>query len=386
MWTGVADGRSLCDWAEARHTRSVSRHDHQCARLNARLAAPITTIAMVVILMMTTTVFAQSKHSPPHTQAQEAAHRRIAELKAGQPFWQWIEAPHGREIAVLLTQVETNRNIAANLSTYHLGVLQLSAVHERQRALIEALQLLRYATSLDPSHQGVMVTYAQIAAQAGETSLAISLLEQLLNSGSSSDNTDEAMVDLSRHHAALGTLYARRARSGDYDRASRHLEIGISSGSLDTKQQSLLAFANVEMERDHIDIAIDALLELESSAIPALMLALAVAYDRSDQPSRANAVLSTLRTRQALSRALLAPHSTEPIHFTLAADRHYYQALLYETSEQFAEARSEWLAYTKVIPPLRYRSKAQSHIVDIDRLTLQRHAVRHPLKPSLKHP
>ena len=339
----------------------------------------------MAVVMVTTNALAQSKsssaHTPhtPHTQAQEAANRRIAALKAGQPFWQWIDAPHGREIAVILTQVEANRNIVANLSTYHLGVLQLSAVRERQRALNEALDLLHYAASLDPTHQGVTATYAQLAAQAGKTSLAISLLEQLLRSNTSAETKTDETMDLSRYHAELGILYAKRARSGDYDRARFHLEIGISSRSLDTKQQSLLAFANVEMECDHTDIAIDALLELEPSAIPALMLALAVAYDRSDQPSRANAVLSSLRTR----RALLAPHSTEPIHFTLAADRHYYQALLYETSEQFAEARSEWLAYTKVIPPLRYRDKAQSHITDIDKLTLKKHS---PQAKPYKHP
>jgi hypothetical protein len=53
------------------------------------------------------------------------------------------------------------------------------------------------------------------------------------------------------------------------------------------------------------------------------------------------------------------------MRFAPAEDRHYYQALLYEVTEQYVEARAEWALYAAA-GDTPWRGRALDHIAAID--------------------
>ena len=306
---------------------------------------------------------AKKKKAKKVNEADKAANAKIKRLKADRPFWSWLADPHGREIKVILSKVEENRQLARNMTMFsYQGAFLPETVLEKTRALDDAIGMLHYARKLDPDNAPVLSALAEVCESAGRTTDAIEAYEAFLalpDKGSGGGGQKHV-----QQHGRLGVLYARQ---GDWDKAAEHLETGISEGVY-PYMVGTMSYALVEMERGNLDRAIDFLVNVPNADGSFIQLALAVAYDRNDEESKASTTLDVLRRSQTLSGSMSAPWGTDVLPFTPAADLHYFRALLYEGSGHLAEARAEWLAYVRADPKARYREKAQRHIADIDGL------------------
>ncbi len=323
-----------------------------------------TATAAILLSFGVSTVVADSSSA-----GDTAANKRIKSLKADQPFWRWLANPHGREIQVILTKAEANRQLARGITMFsYQGTFQADGLRERHRALRDALGMLRYARKLDPDNRPVLIAIADTAAMLRRSDVAIDALESLLALAATDQTAPIAQ------HAALGVHYAQRRQ---WEKSATHLEIGISAGA-NAHTSGGFSYALVQMQRGRLSETIDFLLNIPHANGTNYQLALAVAYDRNDEEGRASAILNQLRTSQALASTLTQSGGNDSLIYTPAEDLHYFRALVYESSGHLAEARAEWLGYVRTDENARYRERALRHIQDIDALKETRPAIVKP--------
>jgi hypothetical protein len=108
------------------------------------------------------------------------------------------------------------------------------------------------------------------------------------------------------------------------------------------------------------------------------LFALAVAYDRDEQITRAFEQLDRLQNSLQTSYISSMQSYIDQMDPAPSAEVHYYRGLLYESGGYFDEARAEWVLYAD--SEARYRDRALAHVAAIDKITGQMLEARKPGK------
>lgn len=281
--------------------------------------------------------------------ASAAAHADPTPLetrRGDRPFWSWVIAPHAVEIRVVLEKVEENRRAVLR------AVSEVDYLRIRERALDDALGMLRYARRLDPDDRDLLRLYGEIAAERGLLAESAAALERYL---AGAEGPEDNPV-----RGLLGQIYAQQGRFGV---AIAPLRAGVAAHS----RSAIHSLASVYMERGRMAEAID-LLE-HAPQDHELMLALAVAYDRDEQVGLAAQTLDKLRsTFQGGGTRLGSLPGSIGVIYTPAIDQRYFAALLLEAGGNLAAARGEWMSYARARPAPRFRRRALAHIAAIDQM------------------
>ena len=279
---------------------------------------------------------------------------------AHRDFWKDIIDPHGDEVARLVSSVMIGMRYADD-------ALQTDAewaVEQRMRYFQDAYNVMRYARRLSPENTDVLRLLGRAADELGKTRQAIEALEacaQLVG-------PDRASAEV------VGRLGAIYLRLGDRDAAIRWLR--LAQGPLTTTTaQPLVHLANALAARGDIAGAIDTLANVVPPGIASYYpqeltlatFALAVIYDRDEQRGAAFEVLDRLRSTLQLQYAPQVQNALITMRFAPAEDQHYYLALLYETLDEYVEARAEWALYA-ASGEAPFRARALDHIRAIDTL------------------
>lgn len=295
---------------------------------------------------------------------------KLEEITQGDTsFWEWLVEPNAAELEIIENKARENLTMA--IGSYNLwnydGTFEPYKQGDHDRALDDAIGMLRYGTKLEPDNPGLEVLLATVAYERGDLDLAQKMFEAYLN-----DEVPEKIDSSAR--IGLGRVYAQRQ---DYDKAIVQLRLALGStttsytyGSAD---QSLAAMtlAQVYMHQDRLAEAIDLLRHQSGGAAGRyyygnymIQFALAVAYDRDEQLTLAHETLDKIVAGSQvanLSGVMFDPN-TRRIVFTPAIDRHYFAALQFEAMGHYAEARKEWRAYVRAGDEAKYRDRAEAHI------------------------
>jgi tetratricopeptide (TPR) repeat protein len=273
-------------------------------------------------------------------------------------FWKDIIDPHGDEVARLVNSVTTGMRYADD-------ALQTDAewaVEQRMRYFQDAYGVLRYARRLSPENPEVLRLLGRAADELGKTRQAIEALEacaQLVGP----DRTSAEVA------GRLGAIYLRL---GDRDAAIRWLRLAQGPLTL-ANAQPLVHLANALAASGDIAGAIDTLSNVVPQGVTPYYpqeltlatFALAVIYDRDEQRSAALEVLDRMRSTLQLQFGQQVQNALVTMRFAPAEDQHYYLALLYETLDEYVEARAEWALYAASGDAL-FRARALDHIRAID--------------------
>ncbi|MBX3156604.1 MAG: tetratricopeptide repeat protein [Deltaproteobacteria bacterium] len=273
-------------------------------------------------------------------------------------FWREVIEPNNVEVAALLDKA--NRVMKAPDDA--LAADQDFAVDQRMRFYRDAYNLLRYARKLSPESVEVLAKLGRAADEIGKTAEAIEALETCVRVAGP-DKAGPAVT------GRLGAIYLRLEK---YDAAVRWLRYAQGALTPDSAP-ALVHLANALAARGETTAAIDTL----SNVIPvqsagpfegplALVgFGLAVVYDRDEQRSAAFDVLDHMQSATQAEYGKNVQAELARMRFAPAADRHYYQALLYESLNHYVEARAEWALYA-ASGDLPWRGRALDHIAAID--------------------
>jgi tetratricopeptide (TPR) repeat protein len=281
---------------------------------------------------------------------------------AHEEIWREIVDPHGAEVATILVRVHDDFRLADEPPDLDPGGT------ERARFYRDALGMLHYARKLAPENINVLQAVAHAAERLGNTREALEALETALRV-SGLDDAAPGVV------APLGALYLRLGRIDD---AIRVLRAARPSLTADAEATSALVYlASALSARGDLPEAIDVLVNALPSSpyarmdLPMLSLALAVAYDRDEQPSAAFDVLERMQTRLSSQLGPTLQNDLAATELAPIEDQHYYAGLLYEVVGSYVDARAEWVLYAAMNG--RYRARALQHVSEID---AHRRAVR----------
>jgi tetratricopeptide (TPR) repeat protein len=301
--------------------------------------------AVLVLTVLSSTV---AYGAPP-------AHREI---------WREIVDPHGAEVAAILVRVHDDFRQADEPPDLDPGGTQ------RARFYRDALGMLHYARKLAPENIGVLQAVAHAAERLGNTREAIEALETALQIGGIDDAAPGVI-------APLGALYLRLGRVEDAIRVLRAARAPLTADSEATT--AIVYLADALSTRGDLTEAIDVLVNaLPSNAmysrldVPMLSLALAVAYDRDEQPSAAFEVLEHLQNRLSSQLGPTLQNELAGLELAPIEDQHYYAGLLYEVQGSYVDARAEWAMYAAMNG--RFRARALQHIAEIDAQSRRRAA------------
>ncbi len=302
--------------------------------------------------------------------------------KQSQDFWGWLLDPHKAEVDGILRLAVENWIQAANDAVdYEAGTRSPGRAERRRRALVDAEGMLKYALKLSPGRTDVLRQLALVQDENDQPG-AQKTLERYLAAEIPDRVSAEPRVRLAR-------WYARQRRYGDAIVQLR-LALGSPVTELGLRAQALHLYATILMHSDRLAEAIDLLQSAASSnPTPQTVFALAVAYDRDEQITRALETLESLRAMNTTPFAdvLLQPERGRQVVFVPPWERHYYAALQFELLGYLPEARSEWQAYIRC-DQAPYRERARQHLVLVDRLAVEqaRAAKRAAKKPPAPVP
>jgi tetratricopeptide (TPR) repeat protein len=284
-------------------------------------------------------------------------------------FWMEVIEPNGQEVTTILEKV--NRLMKAPDDA--LMSEQDHAVEQRARFFRDAYNLLRYARKLSPENVEVLSKLGRSADEIGKTAEAIEALEACVRVV----GPEKAGAGVT---GMLGAIYLRLEKYDDAVRWLKHAQGPLTPDSA----PALVHLANALAARGETIPAIDTL----SNVIPQqsfggfegqvalVAFSLAVIYDRDEQRAAAFDVLDHMQGSSQGEYARNVANELGRMRFAPAADRHYYQGLLYESQNRYVEARAEWALYA-ASGNLPWRARALDHIAAID-------AVRRaqPVKPA----
>ncbi|MCG8418501.1 MAG: hypothetical protein MJE77_11215 [Proteobacteria bacterium] len=278
-----------------------------------------------------------------------------------QSLWQRLATPHAQEIQVILTHGRTLYERALG-PTYHPDDEDL-----RRRLLADAHGMLRHARKLAPHNLEVIELLAYVDDASGNVGDALTGYRTYV-AGKKADRIPLGLC------LKFGALLARAEQSAEaIDRLRQCADVPLPLRDEDSRQkqsQALLLLSMLYIHSDQIDEGIDVLLRRsESMSDSTVYFALAVAYDKDEQVTRAYEILD--RKLGAMAEDLIFSTVAERLleqTFAPAVERHYYFALLYESRGLFPEARHEWHTYVRSGERARFRKRAQKHIRAIDDL------------------
>lgn len=304
-------------------------------------------------------------------------------------FWEWLVEPNAAEIQTILIKARLNLQMAQG--TYALwnysGTLEPQNQANRDRALDDAIGMLRYGLKLEPNNPELEMLLGEIAHERGKLELARVTYESYL-----ADEVPEK-IQLSAR-IRLGRVYAQQQ---DWDSAVVQLRLALGTQTTAYQNEQPIAamtLAQVYMHEDRLDEAIDLLRHHSGSQSGyyygnyMVQFALAVAYDRDEQLTLAHETLDKIvagSQYQNLSGVMFDP-TNRRIVFTPAIDRHYFAALQFEAMGHLAEARKEWRAYARAGDDAKYRDRARAHIKGLSKLIKKKRAEAKANKGKKKVP
>jgi tetratricopeptide (TPR) repeat protein len=303
--------------------------------------------------------------SGPVARADQArSGRKPLSGKERQDFWGWLLDPHKAEVDEILRLASDNWQQASNeAADADAGSRSPGRAERRRRLLADAEGMLNYARRLAPGRADVLRQLALVQDE-NEVPAAQETLERYLAAEIPERITAEPRV-------RLGRWYARQRRFSD---ATVQLRLALGGPATDasSRAQALHLYATVLMHSDRLAEAIDLLRSAAAtSPTPPTMFALAVAYDRDEQITRAHETLESLRSMNTTPFIdVLLQERGRPVLFVPPWERHYYAALQYELLGYLPEARSEWQAYIRC-DDAPYRERARQHLVMVDRLAVE---------------
>jgi tetratricopeptide (TPR) repeat protein len=302
--------------------------------------------------------------------------------KERQDFWGWLVDPHKAEVDEILQVARDNwQQAQSDAADFETGSRRPMSAERRKRLLDDAAGMLKYALRLAPGRADVLRELA-LALDEGDDPAARETLERYLAAEIPERVSAEPRL-------RLGRWYARQRRFGDAVVQLR-LALGSPATELALRSQALHLLATVLMHSGRLAEAID-LLEsaVATTPTPPIMFALAVAYDRDEQITRALETLERMRAMNTppFSDVLLQQESRRAVVFVPPWERHYYAALQYELIGYLPEARSEWQAYVRC-DGAPYRERARQHLALVDKLAIEqaRAARRAGKKPPVAPP
>ncbi|HEU4728161.1 MAG TPA: hypothetical protein VFT22_09740 [Kofleriaceae bacterium] len=269
-------------------------------------------------------------------------------------FWRDVIEPHGATVTGIVER--------ARKAIEKAGEAGDAAVDLRVRALGEAYGMLRYARTLSPDNVEVLGLLGTAADELGRTRQAIEALEACVRV----QGPEQAGTEVT---GRLGMIYLRLGKLDDAVRWLRLAQgpIAVAGNAVPTVHLATALAARGNMS-DAIDVLTGALPSQTSyftDPVTLVSFALAVHYDRDDQPGAAFEVLD--RMSGALQQELprMTQHALATMRFAPAEDQYYYQAMLYEALGDYIEARAEWALYAS-IADAPWRRRALDHIKAID--------------------
>lgn len=290
--------------------------------------------------------------------------RRAAEHRT---LWRRITDPNGDEVRTLLVKARLSMSRADDARAGD----EDWAIEQRTRFYRDAYHLAAHARTLAPEHLEALATFARAAEELGRTGEAIAALEASVKL----TGPDRAHADVV---ARLGALHLR---AGDTERAIRWLRLAqgpVPTGGAGLERAyAVIHLATALAMRGELAAGVHAL----SGALPerpaghvspettVLAFALAVLYDRDEQRAAAFEVLDHLQSNLSTQYQPQVALELARMRFLPPEDLHYYRALLYESADQYAEARAEWALYAAsgaAAGQPAYRGRALDHIGAID--------------------
>lgn len=265
-------------------------------------------------------------------------------------FWRGVNDPNADEADALTAKA---RDALAAGDRARGNDLDTIALENRDRMVRELVDLLGYLRKLEPTDAGVLAMLGSAADDAGRTRLAIEAFTAAFAA--------HAEPDIA---ARLAGLYLRR---GDLDAALAWARRGVA---LDTvrvgrgDRNPVIALASVLEQRGDTAGAIDALVLATTDRPAFAQLALAVAYDRDDQPGEALEVIARLQSALAESFAEEMASGIALYRFAPPEDVHYFRALLAEIVGDAIGARAEWLTYAA--GGGTFAARARAHVAALD--------------------
>jgi tetratricopeptide (TPR) repeat protein len=275
-------------------------------------------------------------------------------------FWREIVEPHADQVRVLK---EKARNAMLQADVAAKDTDAEWAVDQRRKFYTAALDLLRHAHQLAPDNTEVLAMIGRAAEELGKIREATQALETVIRIL----GPDKAPSDVT---GRLGAIYLR---AGDRDRAIRWLR--YAQTPIGPNAAAVVHLANALAARGEMNAALDTL----QNALPArsvgyfytpdvtlIAFALAVVYDRDEQPASALETLEHMQTTLTSQYAQQVGSELYKLRFAPAEDEHYYRGLLYESLGHYIEARAEWALYA-ASGESPWRPRALDHIAAIDK-------------------
>ena len=277
-------------------------------------------------------------------------------------FWRELISPHKDEVDLIVIKAKQAINTAdiALYSDYDPTGL------ERARMYREIYGMLRYARKLAPDNLDVLRLIGQTADEIGKTREAVEAFQAAVDLA----GIDKAGVDV---NGRLGAIYLRLGKLDDALRHLRAAQGAITPGQPITAQV-LVHLSNALAMRGQMTEAIDVLanalpttIQYYTNELTLVSFALAVQYDRDEDPGAAFEVLDKMQNVLSGQLAAMGQNVLAAMRFAPAEDRHYYYGLLWEAAGHYIEARAEWALYAAA-GKLPYHQRALDHIAAIDAL------------------
>ena len=283
-------------------------------------------------------------------------------------FWRDVVEPHADEVRALVAKSQQ----AIKIADEALQTDAEWAVEPRMRYFEAAYGMMRYARTLAPENVEVLGLLGRAADELGKTRQAIEAYAACIQ-----------LVGAEKAGAEVtGRLGAVYLRMGDRDTAIRWLRAAQGPLSPSTAEP-ITQLANALASRGDVTAAIDVLsgvlptqsLGYYSRELSLVSFTLALVLDRDEQRSAAFAVLDKMKSTLAQQYRTQIQTVLATTRFSPAEDQHYYLGLLYESLDQFTEARAAWALYA-ASGDSPWRQRALDHVRAID---AQRRA--RPIKP-----
>lgn len=267
-------------------------------------------------------------------------------------FWREMLEPHGREVRELVAR--------ARIALGKPGDDDDNPAD--QRGARSAYAALRHARTLAPDDPELLGLLGQVADELGKTPQAIDALEACVRL-TGPERASPAVT------GRLGAIYLRLGKLDDAIRWLRHAQgpIAVADHAAATVDLAAALAARGEMASalDLLGNALPAHTSYFTDPTTLVTFALAVHYDRDEQPARAFAVLDGMQTALQQELGAFAQRAISQHRFSPPEDRDYYQALLYEALGARTEARAAWALYAQV-PDAPWRGRALQHIRSLD--------------------
>jgi tetratricopeptide (TPR) repeat protein len=275
----------------------------------------------------------------------------------GSVLWREVIEPHGAEVAALVAR--------ARVAISKLGEPGEGELSRRLRLVSDAYGMLRYARKLSPENAEVLGLLGHAADELGKTRQAVDALETCVRI----QGPERAGPEVT---GRLGAIYLRLGKLDDAVRWLRYAQapIAVSSNATVTVHLATALAARGEMS-SALDVLKGSLPaqagNVFTDPVTLVSFALAVHYDRDEQPGAAFEILDRMQSALQQEFGPFVQRALADLRHAPAEEAYYYQALLYEALGNYAEARTEWLLYAAV-PDAMWRRRALDHVRALDEL------------------